>query len=104
MARLALEIEVGRPRSRPHLRVAAELGTRTVTPSPEFLPVLKQRWEVVVNKGAGSLETSKLKTYTHGGTTPPGGTTHGSATSYAGGDIFPLEILRRAQGTEFSTT
>ena len=32
---------------------------------------------------------------------PPGGTTHGSAKPYVGGEIFPLETLRRAQGTEF---
>lgn len=45
----------------------------------------------------------EAETYIQGGIIPPGGTTHGSAESYVGGDIFPLEILWRAQGTEFIT-
>ena len=44
----------------------------------------------------------KLSTYIQGGVIPPGGTTQGSAESYVGGEIFPLEALRSAQGTEFN--
>ena len=43
----------------------------------------------------------KEKTYIQGGVIPPGGTTHGSAASYLGGEILSRETLRRTQGIEF---
>lgn len=53
---------------------------------------------------AKSFETTEPETYIQGGVIPPRGMTQGSAASYPGGDIFSLETLRRAQGTEFITT
>ena len=57
---------------------------------------------MAISKGCREFRNAEIETHIQGGVIPPGGTTHGSAEPCVGGEIFPFETLRMAQGTEFN--